>query len=157
MASTGTDVAAPAALVVTRGREHDVELLTPAAAALLAVSAGPGRPLPELLGAAAPAGLPALLDRCYVTGDPASLALPGGGVVSCTPLRTPAGAVTGLALQALGVADRELAAAEAARSRSAALLRLAEALSSAATPSAIGELAVTQAADLLAADAANAF
>ena len=157
MASTGTEVAAPAALVVTRGREHVVELLTPAAAGLLGAPAGSGSPLRELLPAAAPAGLPDLLDRCFGTGEPASLALPGGGVVSCTPLRTPQGAVTGLAVQVLGVADRELAAAEAARARSAALLRLAEALSSAATPSAIGELAVTQAADLLAADAANAF
>src|SRR5687767_11145415 len=142
MASTGIDVAAPAALVVTRGREHVVELLTPAAATLLCAAAGSGPPLRELLGAATPAGLPDLLDRCFVTGEPASLALPGGGVFSCTPLRTPEGAVTGLAVQGLGVADRELAAAEGARARSAALLRLAEALSSAATPSAIGELAV---------------
>src|SRR5688572_25998162 len=134
MASTGTDVAAPAALVVTRGREHVVELLTPAAAALVGAAAGSGPPLRELLGAAAPPGLLYLLDRCFVTGEPASLALPGGGVVSCAPLRTPDGAVTGLAVHGLGVADRELAAAEAARARSAALLRLAEGLSSAATP-----------------------
>jgi serine phosphatase RsbU (regulator of sigma subunit) len=45
----------------------------------------------------------------------------------------------------------------AARARTDALLELAEALSSAATPAAIGELAVTRAATLLGADAANAF
>lgn len=48
-------------------------------------------------------------------------------------------------------------APDAARARSAALLQLAAALSSAATPSQIGALAVTRAADLLAADAATVF
>ncbi|WP_214369344.1 SpoIIE family protein phosphatase [Pseudonocardia sp. H11422] len=46
---------------------------------------------------------------------------------------------------------------DAARTRSAALLTLAEALSQAATPSAIGRLAVSRSAELLGADAASAF
>ena len=65
-AAVSVPVAAPAALVVTRGREHVVELLTAAAAALLGAAVGSGSPLRALLGTA-----PATAARCEPGGDPA--------------------------------------------------------------------------------------
>jgi serine phosphatase RsbU (regulator of sigma subunit) len=162
-------------LGITRGPQHVVELLNAAAREVLGAGEVLGRPIREGLSEAAGQGLVALLDEVYRTGrpyqDPAQRVVlrRAGEDVECwfsvrhRPLRGPDGEVLGLILQAFEVTElhrahrHDLRLAEAARARSAALQELAEALSSAATPAAIGELAATRAADLLGADAANVF
>lgn len=156
------DPAAP--LVVTRGPDHLVELLTPAACELFGARSLIGRPFREVVSGPDASALLELLDRTYREDAPVAS---GRGVPQarrfgavCSALRAPDGVVTGLVLHTIGATEAtgpELRAAEASHARSASLLQLAEALSSVATPSAIGELAVTRAADLLAADAATAF
>jgi serine phosphatase RsbU (regulator of sigma subunit) len=182
-AFAATGVVTP--LVVTRGPDHVVELLTGSGAGLFPVPEALGGPVPEALGGPVPealggpvpealgrplrevvsgrgaAALLEMLDLAFRGGAPgAEVELPESAATArCSVLRGPDGAATGLVLQVAEVPAHEpdLRAAEAARARSAALLQLAEGLSSAATPAAIGELAATRAADLLGADAASVF
>lgn len=168
----------PFPLGVTRGPEHVVELLNPAARALLGARELLGQPIREALPEVAAQGLVELLDRTYHDGapyaDPAQRVLleRDGKLVECwfsvgyEPLRDLDGTVSGLLLHAVECTEQAraiqqaqdgLRLTEAARTRSTALQQLAEALSRAATPAAIGKLAATRATDLLGADAASVF
>jgi serine phosphatase RsbU (regulator of sigma subunit) len=137
-AATG---ALPFPLAVTATAEHVVVELNAAGRCLLGDVVGrPVRetlPNPDLLTA---------LDAAYHHAQAGTVDLPAPRLtIGCAPLRD------GVLLL--------IAAAETvdARSRSAALQRLTGQFSRAATPSAIGRLAVTTAAELLGADAARAF
>lgn len=168
----------PFPLGVTRGPEHVVELLNPAARELFGARELLGRPIREALPDTVAQGLVELLDHTYRRGencgDPAQRALleRDGQLVECwftvgyAPLRCSGGAVTGVVLHAVETTTEVRAMqqaeygqrlAEAARARSTALQQLAEALSGAAMPAAIGELAATRAAQLLGADATSVF
>jgi serine phosphatase RsbU (regulator of sigma subunit) len=168
----------PFPLGVTRGPEHVVELLNPAAREILGARKLLGHPIREALPEIAAQGLVELLDNTYrggePYGDPAQRVLleRDGRLVECwfsvgyAPLRQPDGTVSGLLLHAVETTDQVRATrqaqdglrlTEAARTRSTALQQLAEALSRAATPAAIGELAAARAAELLGADAASVF
>lgn len=138
----------PLPLGLTRGPDHVLELLTPDARRLIGID----QPVGQSARPGTHDGLVAALDRAYRTGETARADLaPGGGGVTCVPLRD-AGRVVGLLLHA---ADPAAGDADRAQARSTALQHLAEQLSGAATPSAIGVLAVTAAAQVLEADAAG--
>lgn len=149
----------PFPLGVTRGPEHVVELLNPAAREILGARELLGHPIREALPEITAQGLVELLDKTYRAGepygDPAQRVLleRDGRLVECwfsvgyAPLRQPDGTVSGL-LHAVETTDQVRATrqaqdglrlTEAARTRSTALQQLAEALSRAvsgrATPS----------------------
>ncbi len=133
----------PLPLGVTATAEHVVVALNPAARDLLGDVVGrPVRatlPHPDLLAA---------LDAAYHLARPGAADLLTPPVhIGCAPVRD--GVL--LHVAAAGTATPDT------RARSGALQRLTGRLSSAATPEEIGRLAVTDAADLLGADAAGVF
>lgn len=148
--------ALPFPLAMTSGVEHVLDLITPAARRMLGVTPVLGRPLRESAGLD-PALLPAL-DRAHGTGEPARARVLGDRVVvTCVPVRAD-GAVVGVVLHAEPAVDGvPTVDAEQARAWNVALQHLAEQLSGAATPSAIGALAVTAAVELLQADGAGVY
>lgn len=140
----------PLPLALTTGPEHALGMITPDARHALGITQQVGGSLrglvdPQLVDA---------LDRAYRGGEPVRTVPVSGGIgLTCLPLRD-AGRVVGLLLHPLDPAAGD---AERAQSRSAALQQLAEQLSGAATPSAIGTLAVTAAARVIDADAASVY
>ncbi len=147
----------PDALAITVGADHVVESLGPRGAQLLGTALPPGRPIRETL----PAGeLAAALDAAFGSGEPTIV--PGGVlspvaddlgpelVVSCTPVVDRSSRISGLLLRVVpdGSSDDDRP-----RSRAREFQRLAEQLSSAATPEDIGRLTATTAATLIGADA----
>lgn len=140
----------PLPLALTTGPEHVLQMITSDARDVLGITQQVG----ESVRAPGDPQLVEALDRAYRGGEPArSVPVPGGAGVTCLPLRD-AGRVVGLLLHAVDPAAGD---ADGGRSRSAALQQLAEQLSGAATPSAIGTLAVTAAARVIAADAASVY
>lgn len=148
----------PFPLGVTRGPEHVVELLNPAAREILGAGELLGHPIREAPSEIAAQGLVELLDNTYrggePYGDPAQWVLleRDGRRGECwfsvgyALLRQPDGTVSGLLLHAVETTDQVRATrqaqdglrlTEAGRTRSTALQQLAEALSRAATPAAI--------------------
>jgi serine phosphatase RsbU (regulator of sigma subunit) len=160
----------PSVLAVTVGPDHVLELVTAAGRELVAGEAGVGRPLREVLArSSSPQELLAAVDRAYRQGGQRTPAVEarapqGASGVAATPLRDGDGTVLGVLLHTMGEAGPAGGAgassteeAAGTRARGAALQQLAEQLSRAATPSAIGRLAVTSAAELLGADAAGVY
>ncbi|MDN5747767.1 MAG: SpoIIE family protein phosphatase [Pseudonocardia sp.] len=136
----------PFPLAVTTGPDHTVALLTPAVRLLLPALVV-GRPA----GETAPAALRTALDDAPRTGEPSRVALSTSVTVGCLPVVGADGTVEGVVLHV------EPRVAGRVDERGSALQRLAEQLSRAATPEAIGRLAVTAGADVLGADAAGIY
>jgi serine phosphatase RsbU (regulator of sigma subunit) len=133
----------PFPLCMTATPDHVVVSLNPPGRRLLGDVLG--RPLRETLPHP---GLLAALDAAYHEGRP------GTAVLSAPPVSVGFAPVGNGVLMHMASAD---APSTEARSRAIALQRLAGELSGAATPAAIGGLAVTTAAELLGADGAGVF
>jgi serine phosphatase RsbU (regulator of sigma subunit) len=145
--------ALPDALAITVGADHVVESLSPRGGQLFGSALRPGHPIRTTL----PAGdLVTALDAAYRSGQTTVVAR---GVmssaahdvgVSCTPVGDGSREACGLLLRVLADGPADV---DRSDSRAREFQRLAEQLSSAATPADIGRFTATTAAALIGADA----